>query len=143
MAVYDPDKAVAVKDRQPAHVMFHEQFRGSVTTSVNIMLSTGVRECSAITDLTRRDAIRSRREIIPTSRFFFSTGNAENPLSTIREYTFWISSAGDMATTDRLIRDATVPCSSFRDIMTGKRSERRTPPETRGSGSTTAALSVR
>ena len=24
--VDDPDKVVAVKDRQPAHVMFHEQF---------------------------------------------------------------------------------------------------------------------
>ena len=29
MPVDDPDKTVAVKDGQPAHVMFHEQFRGS------------------------------------------------------------------------------------------------------------------
>src|SRR5512137_764856 len=30
MTVDNPDKAVAVKDRQPAYVVFHEQFRGSV-----------------------------------------------------------------------------------------------------------------
>ena len=56
---------------------------GTVTTSVVIRSPTFFVLFWAIADRTPPDRIRSLREIRPTSRRFFITGNAVYPLSTI------------------------------------------------------------